>query len=91
MVGLRPRLNPMPHYDYYEDIRGICKIDASLLLLFLAPSAQTMKNHKGGTPLFCMLIKNGLSGRFPDSIIVILGNRNQCELLTLEIYFLESV
>ena len=34
-------------------------------------------------PLFCMLIKNGLSGRFPDSIIVIVGKCNQCELLTL--------
>ena len=30
----------MPHYDYYEDIRGICKIDVSLVLLFLALTAQ---------------------------------------------------
>ena len=63
---------------------SIWKINASLPLspVFLF-TAQTMKNHKGGILLFCMLIKIRLSERFPDSIIVILGNRNQCELLTL--------
>ena len=84
LVGLRPWLNPVPHYDYYEDIRRIWKIDASLSFspVFLF-TAQTVKNHKGGTPLFLYAHKNGLSGRFPDSIIVVTGNRNQCELLTL--------
>ena len=39
--------------------------------------------HTKEAPSFLYAIKNGLSGRFPDSIIVILENRNQCELLTL--------
>ena len=32
-------------------------IDVSLVLLFLALSAQTMKNHKGAPLFFCTLIK----------------------------------
>ena len=59
------------------------------------PSLHEKKTHfykqaKEALP-FLYTQKNSLSGRFPDPIIVVLGNRNQCELLTLEIHFLESV
>jgi len=40
----------VPHYHYYEDIRGIYKIDVVYSPLFFSFTAQTMKNYKGSTP-----------------------------------------